>query len=391
MNGYERGWQTAATINGHDSPDVGAYGHTPLLVDEALAFLELFYHERGGTAAEYARRSAHVVEDIRRAGAYWHTLEELTYGARVAWRNSNRCIGRIFWKTLKVRDYRQLDSAEAIFAALLEHIAQATNGGDIRSLITVLAPELPGRPAPRIWNPQLIRYAGYRQPDGSILGDPLHTRLTEMAQRLGWRPAAPSAFDVLPLIIQMPGQRPCVFEIPSEYILEVPITHPTLPFVADLGLKWHAVPIISNMRLEIGGISYPAAPFNGWYMGTEIGARNLGDIQRYNLLPGMAQGMGLDTSSNATLWRDRALVELNVAVLHSFNHHGVKIVDHHTISHLFLRHRQLEAGYGRVTPAEWSWIVPPISGSATPVFHHTYPDIILKPNYFHQPDPRPEP
>ena len=32
---------------------------------------------------------------------------------------------------------------------------------------------------------------------------------------------------------------------------------------ADLGLRWHAVPAIDNMCLEIGGICYPAAPFNG--------------------------------------------------------------------------------------------------------------------------------
>ena len=36
-------------------------------------------------------------------------------------------------------------------------------------------------------------------------------------------------------------------------------------------MKWYGVPMISDMRLEIGGISYTAAPFNGWYMGTEIG------------------------------------------------------------------------------------------------------------------------
>ena len=28
--------------------------------------------------------------------------------------------------------------------------------------------------------------------------------------------------------------------------------------------------------------------------------------------------MGLDTNSNASLWKDRALVEANVAVIHSF-------------------------------------------------------------------------
>ena len=90
---------------------------------------------------------------------------------------------------------------------------------------------------------------------------------------------------MLPLVIQMPLQPPRLFELPHEQILEVPLSHPYYQWFAQLGLKWHALPVISNMRLEIGGISYTAAPFNGWYMGTEIGARNLGDIGRYNLLP----------------------------------------------------------------------------------------------------------
>ena len=65
------------------------------------------------------------------------------------------------------------------------------------------------------------------------------------------------------------------------------------------------------MCLEIGGVCYPAAPFNGWYMGTEIGARNLADHDRYNQLPEIAARMGLDTARDRSLWRDQALVELN--------------------------------------------------------------------------------
>jgi len=39
--------------------------------------------------------------------------------------------------------------------------------------------------------------------------------------------------------------------------------------------------------------------------------------------------MGLDTSRDRTLWRDRALLELNVAVLHSYEKAGVTMMDHH--------------------------------------------------------------
>ena len=32
----------------------------------------------------------------------------------------------------------------------------------------------------RVWNSQLIRYAGYKQSDGSIIGDPVNVEFTEV-------------------------------------------------------------------------------------------------------------------------------------------------------------------------------------------------------------------
>jgi nitric oxide synthase oxygenase domain/subunit len=71
------------------------------------------------------------------------------------------------------------------------------------------------------------------------------------------------------------------------------------------------------MMLDVGGLEFTACPFNGWYMGTEIG-RDLADINRYNKLPIIAEKMGLDTMTNMSLWKDRALIELNYAILYSF-------------------------------------------------------------------------
>ncbi len=51
----------------------------------------------------------------------------------------------------------------------------------------------------------------------------------------------------------------------------------------DLGMKWYALPAVSSMLLDCGGLEFPGIPFNGWYMGTEI-ARDLGDVNRYNKL-----------------------------------------------------------------------------------------------------------
>ena len=49
------------------------------------------------------------------------------------------------------------------------------------------------------------------------------------------------------------------------------------------------------MDLKIGGITYPTAPFNGWYMVTEIGVRNFTDSYRYNLLEKVAEAFDFGT------------------------------------------------------------------------------------------------
>jgi nitric-oxide synthase len=204
-------------------------------------------------------------------------------------------------------------------------------------------------------------------------------------RRLGWTGKG-EEFDVLPLAIETPQEGVRLYELPEDAVQEVPLAHPEYKWFAELGLRWHAVPAISNMRLRIGGLNYPCAPFNGWYMGTEIGARNLGDPDRYDLLPLVAHLLGMDTSKETTLWRDRALVEINRAVLWSFHRAGVKITDHHTESRRFLTHIDNERRAGREVPADWSWIVPPISGSATAVFRRYYHEADQRPTFYLDPE-----
>ena len=176
-------------------------------------------------------------------------------------------------------------------------------------------------------------------------------------------------------------------EIPADAVLEVSIEHPEYRWFANLGLRWHAVPVISDMYLNIGGVRYPAAPFNGWYMCTEIGSRDLGDSGRYDQLRVIATHMGLSTANDRNLWKDKALTELNLAVLHSFNAADVAITDHHTESVRFLQHIEREERHGRACPADWTWIVPPAASSATPVFHRTYQDFDQTPNFYRRPAP----
>ncbi|MEU7293752.1 nitric oxide synthase oxygenase [Streptomyces exfoliatus] len=354
-------------------PDSAPPVAPPPLADrqQAERFVRQFHDEQPG-AGDVDSRVRQVLAEIDRTGTYEHSPAELAFGARVAWRNAARCIGRLYWRSLVVRDLRHLATAADIAAECFEHLRLAGNGGRIRPVISVFAPDRPGRPAPRIVNDQLVRYAGHRGDDGGPCGDPRSASLTEQARDLGWK-REEEPFQVLPLMVrERPGERPAWYELPDGSVHEVPLSHPDHAWFAELGLRWYAVPAISDMTLEIGGVRYPAAPFNGWYMGTEIGARNLADADRYDLLPVVADRLGLDRSTERTLWRDRALVELNLAVLHSFQEAGVTMADHHTESQRFLRHIAQESRHGRATPADWSWIVPPVSGAATPVFHRYY-------------------
>ena len=154
--------------------------------DEASAYLELFHREKG-ILHQLEDRLKVVRREIDRTGTYWQTVAELTHGARVAWRNSNRCIGRLYWESLRLRDMRHLVTEEEIFGSCVEHLHEAYNGGKIRPLITIFRPAVPGRAGIRIWNSQLVRYAGYRHADGSVTGDPINCDLTDALRTLGWR------------------------------------------------------------------------------------------------------------------------------------------------------------------------------------------------------------
>lgn len=56
----------------------------------------------------------------------------------------------------------------------------------------------------------------------------------------------------------------------------------------------------------------------------------------------IALKMDLDTRTPTSLWKDKTLVEVNVAVLHSFQSQNITIVDHHTASESFMKHLENE-------------------------------------------------
>ncbi|MGP4016646.1 nitric oxide synthase oxygenase [Saccharopolyspora sp. 5N708] len=299
-------------------------------ISAAEEFLRAF-HDAHPESGPLTRRLAEVRRAVAETGTYRHTSAELAYGARVALRDSGWCTSGVPWRRLRVRDLRGLRNASAIASECFEHLRLATNAGRIQPLVTVFAPDAPDRPGPCIWNEQVVRYAGYALSNGGVLGDARYRGLTAEVQRLGWKPPSQRGrFDHLPLVVETAHEGAKLLTVPRDVVQEVPLEHPEFPWFGELGLRWHTVPLISNMQLLIGGIRYPAAPFNTWFVGTEIGTRGLADENAYGITRHVAERLGMDTANERTLWRDRAIVEINRAVLFSFDSAHVTITDHHS-------------------------------------------------------------
>ncbi|KOX35360.1 nitric oxide synthase oxygenase [Saccharothrix sp. NRRL B-16348] len=326
-------------------PPVTVVDNEPITfdVDAAEGFLRMF-HIAHPEAGPVGPRLGEVRAEIAETGTYRHTTHELAYGARIALRDSGWCTSGVPWRRLKVRDLRGVRNAAAVAGECVEHLRLATNGGEIRPLVTVFAPDTPTAPGPCVWNEQLIRYAGH----GDGTGDLRYRGFTDAVRGLGWQPPSPPGrFDLLPLVVETAHEGVRLFTVPPDVVHEVALEHPDLPWFGQLGLRWHAVPVISNMRLTIGGVTYPAAPFNSWFVGSEIGARSLADENACGVARSVAEALGLDTTTERSLWRDRAVVELNRAVLHSFDRDAVTITDHHAESRhrlSWLRSRQRHSG-----------------------------------------------
>jgi len=352
--------------------------------EEARAFLDAYHDAADIGRGVRQRRWSEVRRDLSRHGFYRHTPEELAYGARLAWRNHGRCIGRLLWESLEVADCRDVTDPDAVARQVHDHLDRSFGGGRVQSRISVFAPVERADAVPWIESAQITQYACHTRPDGTALGDRRNREATRIAMSMGWRPPeGPGAFDMLPWFLRDAQDRRHMIDLPQGVVREVHIRHPTCAALTDLGLRWYAVPLVSNMIMTLGGIDYPCAPFNGFYMGTEIASRNLADLRRYDLLPSVAQALGLDIAGNRDpLWRDTALTELNRAVLQSYRAAGVTMIDHHTASDQFMTFHQREQAAGRRVAADWRWIVPPQASAASETFHLGMRDFHPVPNYY---------
>lgn len=210
---------------------------TKQLIEEASQFIMICYKELNKEQF-IEERVKEIQVEIEKTGTYEHTFEELVHGSRMAWRNSNRCIGRLFWSKMHILDAREVNDEEGVYNALIHHIKYATNDGKVKPTITIFKQHQGEENNIRIYNHQLIRYAGYKTEMG-VIGDSHSTAFTDFCQELGWQGEGMN-FDVLPLVFSVDGKEPVYKEIPKKEVKEASIEHPEYP-ISSLGAKWYGL------------------------------------------------------------------------------------------------------------------------------------------------------
>ena len=71
-------------------------------ISQSIPYIRIFPFHRENIEEELEERWKIVQHQIETHGTYNLDEKELVYGARLAWRNAARCIGRIQWKKLQV-------------------------------------------------------------------------------------------------------------------------------------------------------------------------------------------------------------------------------------------------------------------------------------------------
>ena len=60
-------------------------------------------------------RKQQILDSIDKTGTYEHTVDELQWGIRVAWRNAAKCANRKFWDEIVLLDHRHAETPAEMF------------------------------------------------------------------------------------------------------------------------------------------------------------------------------------------------------------------------------------------------------------------------------------
>ena len=167
--------------NGETCPRPIQVGET-CPMDEARSFLDSFRREVA-PGLQLETRLQHVEQDLRQNGQ-WLDYEELQFGARPKQSVAlAACTGKAWSSSTDASCPLQKTSPTPCSTT-----CALPSTGDLQPAISVFDPGDAKRAAPRIWNSQLLRYAGFRNSNGRQVGDPAQNAITARIMELGWRP-----------------------------------------------------------------------------------------------------------------------------------------------------------------------------------------------------------
>ena len=81
----------------------------------------------------------------------------------------------------QVFDAGEARTAKEMFDALMRPLEFSLNKGNLRSAATIFPQRSEANKDFRIRNSQLIGFAGYRQPNGAVIGNPANVEFTEVS------------------------------------------------------------------------------------------------------------------------------------------------------------------------------------------------------------------
>ena len=81
---------------------------------------------------------------------------------------------------------------------------------------------------------------------------------------------------------------------------------------------------------------------------------------------------------------DHFFTDYRAVNLHVIQADRVTIMDHHVATESFMKHFNNEMKLRNGCPGDWVWLVPPISGSTTPIFHQEILNYMLNPACYYQ-------
>lgn len=247
---------------------------------------------------------------------------------------------RTAWKTLQIRDRRHVFSAEAIFQNIKDHFDTIMDQDILNTndnitpppcIMTVFRPQIQNEiMGIRFLSSHLFQYAGYMDKEnGIVLGDPSNVEYTNylIETNLWSPPSTRGAYDLLPLVLKMPHiDKPFVYILPRDITKhEVVLEHARYPGVKGICLKCAPIPFVMNYSMNLGGLVYPCAPFNGCFSPAEKSSTLL-YCKKYGIRSLLGNTMGYQTEDK--IIEQSVALELEQTILNSFEKKWHNILDY---------------------------------------------------------------